>query len=63
MSRRAVVCSFLQCTKQGDRCYWALGFDVKTVLVILFEGFPTDSCLLDFSLPVDTVLFYVEDLC
>ena len=37
---RAVIRSFLQIKKQGRQHYWAMGFYVKTVLVILFEGFP-----------------------
>ena len=32
--RQAGICPFLQSTKQGGRCYWAMGFHVKTVLVI-----------------------------
>ena len=38
--RRAVACSFLQSAKQRGRCYWAMGFYVKTVLVTIFQGFP-----------------------
>ena len=29
--RRVVVCSFLQSTKLGGQCYWAMGFCAKTV--------------------------------
>ena len=47
--RHAVVCSFLQSTKQEGQWYRAMGFHVKTVLVILFEGFPNRLLLVGFS--------------
>ena len=46
--RRAVVCSFLQRTKLEDRCCWATGFQVKTVVVIFVEGFPNRFSLVGF---------------
>ena len=48
------MCSFLKKTrlKQWSRCYWAMGFNVKTVLVILFEGFPNRFSLVGFTPPV-----------
>ena len=59
--RRAVVCSFLPSTNQGGRCYWAIWDFVleRRCWWFRLKVFPTDSCLLDFSFSVVTLLIFI----